>query len=270
MTEPTPAEPKAGGLTRSEKLESVVDDVFGVDFKLPRTLRDLVIRPNRVANAVLAHDRKAYTSQVKLFLALFAVQTFLMGWGAIADSITLSALFQSQPDAHAIAQARLAASGSGLAEADAAMSWAMSWGLWPVTAVSSFLYVLVIWMMRRRIGWYAALMLYLVITNAAYVLTLPLLLAGRLFGVEMMMAASGISLLLFYIYAAIVLYRRTADTILELSLELIAFIVTTIPVVIAMTATMFVALEVAMRIRTGHSLFGIIISASSQAAAAAQ
>lgn len=250
MTEPTPDPPKATAPTGNEKLESVVEDLLGVDFKLPRTIRDLVIRPNRVADAAVAHDRNAYTAQVKLFLALFALYTVIMGWAGVSEAYTLGALLAGQPEA--LADAQLAASGSSLAEADAVLHEAWRWSMYPINALASLLYVCVIWLMRRRIGWYAALMLYLVANNAGSIVSLPFMAAGALTGVALFAFAGLFTFVAFYAYAAVILYRRTADTIRELALEMLVFILAFIPITMIALLTVLTIQSVAMFAATGH------------------
>ncbi len=77
-------------------LETAVDDVFGVDFKIGRTLRDSVLRPGRVADAALANDESRYTRPLKVYLALFALSSlvFVLAIWAMRPRLKLHKSFQ--------------------------------------------------------------------------------------------------------------------------------------------------------------------------------
>lgn len=263
--EPRSGAPRSGD--RPSRTESLVDDAFGVDFKVPRTLRDLVVRPGRVADAALAGDRTRYTPPVRLFIAIFAVQALLFGWLGADTSVTLAASLAENPVGLAAVEERLAEAGSSVAEADRILSNWYGWLNWPITMVSSFLYVLVIWAMRPSLGFFKSLMLYLVPTNASYVVALPLLVAAWLFGLGAFVIAALVAFATYFLFAGLVLHRRAAATVLGLATRLVVLLVASVPIFMVIYALLVISLEVALVRGTGVSWFQLIAIAGSASSA---
>jgi hypothetical protein len=252
---------------RSSRTESLVDDAFGVDFKVPRTLRDLVVRPGRVADAALSGDRRSYTPPLRLFFAIFTVQTLLFGWVGADQTITLEATFAQSPEALAMIAMRLAELGSSVAAADEILRSWYNWMTWPITALSSFLYVLVIWAMRPSLGFFKSLMLFVVPLNASYVVALPLMLTGWLLGQAAFIAVSFVALVAYFVFSGLVLHRRSADTALGLATRLLVLMIATAPILVVIYALLIGAIELAFRQEIGTSWFGLIVAAGEASSA---
>jgi hypothetical protein len=253
-----PSSDDAGRTLKDSRVESLVDDAFGVDFKVPRTIRDLVLRPGRVADAALAGDRGRYTPQLRLFLALFAAQTLLFGLVGADQSVTLSGSFAQSPEGLAAVEARLAEVGSTLAAADETLRSWYNWMTWPITALSSFLFVLVIWAMRPSLGLFRSLMLYLVPMNASYVVSLPLMAVGWLVNEALFLAIALIAFLVYFVYAALVLHRRAANTALGLAVRLLVITIATAPIFAVIYALLVGSMELAFRNEIGTSWIGLV------------
>lgn len=243
-------------------IETVVDDVFGFDFKLPRTLRDLVFHPGRVADDAIAHDRSRYMRPLRVFLLLSGLQLLIFGWLGINDSGTFSVVFADNPTALASTEARLTAAGSSLAEADEIIRNWTSWTSWPLIAISSFLYVLVIWATRPRLGLLNSASLYLVATNASATATLPLMLAGGLLGPEWMALGAVASFITLFVYVGVILHRRAADTALGLAMRTVACVLGTIPVLLVWIVLAFGTVELAFSSQIGLSRLELLATGS--------
>jgi hypothetical protein len=252
---------KTGGETESG-VETMVGDVFGVDFKLPRTLRDLVFRPGRVADAAVAFDHSRYTRPLRVFLAIFAATALLYGWVGVYEAASLAAGLASDTTGSAAIEARLASAGLTLAEADAILVRWTSWTSWPVTALSSLGYGLVIWLLRPRLGLVKALLLYLVSTNGASLVSVPFIAAGALFGQQVLVAVSLFAFLISFVYFALVLHRRAAGTATGLILRVVALVFATLPVVFLAGVLIYGVVEAGFRIETGLWRSGLMIEAA--------
>lgn len=69
-------------------LEELAEDIFGLNFRSFRTLRDLIVRPRAVFMAYAEGDRETYTPAVRLWLTLIGLQvvtSFL--WGGQGDLV---------------------------------------------------------------------------------------------------------------------------------------------------------------------------------------
>jgi len=218
----------------------MVDDVFGVDFKILRTLRDMIMRPRRVTEAALANDRSLYSPPMRVFLALFALQTLVFGWIGVSDGMTFGTVFANDPDALAVAQSILADADYTLAQADAVISEWAAWLNWPITAIASLLYVLVIWALRPSLGLYSSFMLFWVSSNASSTLGLPMIVGSAFVSPEWLLAATGASLVIFWIYAGIVMAGRIARTGVGLTVRMGVIVTMTIPVILIIYIMMFV------------------------------
>ena len=244
----------------SGNVEGLVDDVFGVDFKVPRTLRDLVIRPVRVFDAAAANDHSRYTRPVRLFLALAALQFLIFGLAETTQTLTFSAMFEDQPAALTAAQARLAAVGASLEQADEVIQRWFGWLNWPLTILMSLALVLVLWMLRPSMGLFRSFMMYLTILNASTVVALPFLLAAAFFGAQVLSLTSLASILVFLIYAGIVMHGRVAETALGLSVRLGVLFATFAPMVVAMNILAVAILEFALRAEVGAGWLEVLVT----------
>ncbi|KCZ54722.1 hypothetical protein HY29_13670 [Hyphomonas beringensis] len=68
-------------------LEDTVEDALGFNFRSIRTLKDLLIHPNRVFKSYAERDRETYTPSIRLWFGLLGVQVIIStlwgGWGGI-------------------------------------------------------------------------------------------------------------------------------------------------------------------------------------------
>jgi hypothetical protein len=252
-----PSKAEAGG-PAAAGLETVVDDVFGFDFKLPRTLRDLAIRPGLVADAALAGGHSRYMRPLRVLLLVYALQLLLTGWLGYNSSGTFSVIFADDPAALSNIEAQLVAAGTTLADADALISKWTSWTSWPLITFSSFLFVLVIWATRPRLGPIKSTLLYIIANSASNTVTLPLTLVGGLVGPYGMLAAASGGFVVLFVYAGLVMHKRVASSALGLAARLVAFVLATIPVLVVGITLVFIGIELAFSAQTGLSRLGLI------------
>lgn len=257
MADQRGSEPKA-------RIEAVVDDAFGFDFKLPRTVKDLLLRPGLVADAALAGDHSRYMRPLRLFLALFGLQALAAGFAGMNDFNPLTDEYANNPAAIAILQERLAAVGSSLERADeVAKNWAQ-WSNWPLTILSSALFALVVWALRPALGFYRSTMLYLVATNACSVLSLPLFFAAALFhaaALPLALAAGVLMLVAFVVYMGLLFHRRAADTALGLGVRIVLIALGWIPVGLIVGLLAIGLLDAAFRLQIGVSYQELLAAA---------
>ncbi|KCZ51301.1 DUF3667 domain-containing protein [Hyphomonas pacifica] len=67
--------------------EDTVEDALGFNFRSIRTLKDLLIHPNRVFKSYAERDRETYTPALRLWFGLIGIQVIIStlwgGWGGI-------------------------------------------------------------------------------------------------------------------------------------------------------------------------------------------
>jgi hypothetical protein len=242
------------------RVEGLVDDAFGIDFKVPRTIRDLVIQPGKVFDAAAASDYSRYTRPLRLFLALTALQFLIFGLAGATEGTTFGGIFEDQPAALSAVESRLAAAGSSVEVADEIIRKWLGWLNWPLTIMLSLAFVLVFWMLRSSLGLFRSFMLYLTAVNASTIATLPFLLIAALVGPVALSLGSFATMLVFLAYAGVVMHSRAADTALGLSMRLAAICVVFVPIVIAFNVLAVAILELALRMEIGVSWFELLIA----------
>lgn len=76
-----------GETNEPSQLEDTMEDVLGFNFRSLRTLRDILIRPNKVFRAYAAGDRVSYTPALRIWLGLMSIQFIVLafngGYGSI-------------------------------------------------------------------------------------------------------------------------------------------------------------------------------------------
>ncbi len=90
MTSPDPVS------THKTDFEDLVEDIFGMNFRSLRTIRDLVLHPAQVSTVYASGDRETYTPAVRVFLCLIAIQIFASFFTGGHAAIALAA-FEEQP-----------------------------------------------------------------------------------------------------------------------------------------------------------------------------
>lgn len=239
----------------------MVEDVLHVDHRFPRTVLDTVLRPSRVLEAALAGDDSRYTRPLKVFLTVFAAQTLVSGWLGINDTGTFQVLLADDPSALAGVQARLAAAGSSLAEADEIIRHWTSWVAWPLIMVGSLLYAFAIWAMRPRLGLVNAILLYLVAAAASNAATLPVTVVGGLFGPTGSLVATGIGFAALFAYAGVLMHRRAADSAFGLAMRVTGLVAATLPMLLVAGLLVFWTVEIPFMKHTGLSRLQLVIEA---------
>lgn len=261
MTETKDAAKRPGGAP--SPIEDMVDDVFGVDFKLPRTLRDLLLRSGRLADAALAGDRTRYMRPLPLFLALVGVHTALYALTGF-DDLGFAAELAGRPERLAEAEAALAQAGWTIERADDLIRTWSGWADTPSVALGSLLWALAIWAMRPSLGFDKSLGLYLVAINAAYLIETPSLVLGWLTSSDAVLNASiYVGFIALFVYTGVVLHRRAASTRLGLALRVLGFVAATIPVAAAVGFLQIGVIELPVRFATGVSWWEMTISSGS-------
>lgn len=154
-------------------LDSVSIAAFDLDARIFRTLWHSLVRTPDVALAALKGDFSRYISPVRIFVALFGFQfvvASLFGTPLTGSLDALTADLQPEQVSAWLATGRNAAGEVPTAtEVDQAIE---SWGallLWPVTVITSLPYLVLLKLYRPRIPLWGHVQVYLVSTNASFV-----------------------------------------------------------------------------------------------------
>lgn len=191
------------------KLSELVDAAgIGVERKIAVTLRDVLLRPGRAASA--AFDRSpTHVSQLKLFVVLGGL--FLSAGAFFGAPMTPTVEGIAPPGGVEAAYASIAAQGADPAAIDASLS---RWGgflAWPMTLISSVVFIVALKLVRPYMTWYGHLLVYLIATNAMTLAAIPLV-AARLVSLELYLALQLSTILIFFVQM-----MRLGSSALELS-----------------------------------------------------
>lgn len=244
--------------------DEVSDAVLGVDNRILKTLRDLVLRPGRVADADMTPDNSPYMSQVRLFVAMFGLQTFLFSIFKFAEHQKLSVLAAASGTTGA-ARAQLPA-GVTLAQVDAvALDW-YNYTTWPALIFGSLLYIGIFYAMRPSLSLRAHIAVYATASNVGSLAFAAMLALGVLTGrIESFLLIGAILYLAIFFWLLVRFLRRWyARTAIGVIGKFAILLILTIPVSLVMFAVQFGAVHYAVHRATGAdyaALFHTVTSA---------
>jgi len=241
-------------------LNELFDAIFGVDFKVGRTLRDTLLRPVRVAEADINPEDQTYTPQIRIFVALFGLQLFILSVFKLFEQTSLETIFPDPGDAERVA-ARIAEQGSSVEAANEAIRDWYNYSLWPATILGSVIYIAVMKLLRPGVKLWDHVRIYLVATNAALIWMFPgialLAWAGGSDGAAGAAAliATALGLVAFYIYLVPLFARWYATTALGLTLKIGLLAVLAVPSFLVTMIVAFFMISFGLRLETGVGLF---------------
>lgn len=224
-----------------DALDSVTIAAFDVDSRIFRTIWHSLIRPNDVARSALTADYSQYLSPIRVFVALFSFQFAVAALFGAPINYTLDAMVTGLPpnDVEAwLATGRpqpLTAR-----EIDPVLSRFMAAFLWPITAVSSVPYLILLKLYRPSVSWWGHLLLYLVPINGSFIMMIGFMplypffqeQAYALFGLSTVL-----SMILYFILAGWVVARFYARTALGTALR-VTGLVALLPITLLITVVM--------------------------------
>jgi len=233
-------------------LDEIVEAVFGVDFKIGRTVRDTLFQPLRVGEAELDPENKTYTPQIRLFIALFGLQLFAFSFFKLFDFLSLETLFPSEIALTAVT-AELEARGSDVETANQAIKDWYNYSIWPATIYGSLIYVLLMKAYRPSLRFSEHLRLYLLPSNAAMVWMTLLFITALILAREswLVVATSFAGMLIFFVYTVPIIARWHATTRLGLGLKVFGLILAAIPSLIITLTVAYTMMSYGMHRETG-------------------
>ena len=181
---------EGGDLTTEEKqdgksadiLDSVSIAAFDLDGRIFRTLWHSLVRTPDVALAALKADFSRYISPVRVFVALFSFQFVVASLFGTPLNGSLDALTVDLTPEQVSAWLATGRTAEGAVPTAAEVDQAIeSWGailLWPITVITSLPYLILLKLYRPRIPLWGHLQVYLISTNASFVVmiaTIPTL-----------------------------------------------------------------------------------------------
>ena len=238
-------------------IDEIFEAVFGVDFKIGKTIKDMLLHPVRVAEAELEDGNDVYTPQIKLFIALFGLQLLLLSIFKIFDLVTLEAVILSESGLQAVSD-RLQAEGSSLSAAnDVVRDW-YNYSVWPAALTGSVVYVVAMKLFRPAMKLSAHVKLYLLATNAGFLWMFPFLLIGVLPIADASMAAlwASVAAIPVFLGYLIPLFRRfyaTSAAGLVIRVSVLAILV--VPSIVITTSVAYSMISFGMKRETGLGFF---------------
>lgn len=193
---------------RSDVLDSVSVAAFDVDARIFRTIWFSIFNPAQVALAGLQGDYAVYLSPIRVFVALFSLQFVIAALFGAPTALTIEMLAADlEPAAIDLWRGEFE-----LSEINRELhAWLVPL-LWPIIVVGSLPYLIVLKLYRPSMSWWGHTSIYLVATNASYVLAI-LLMPTVLFAVDIYSMLSFLAALLFFVVLGRLIakfYARTA------------------------------------------------------------
>ena len=222
-------------------LDSMSVAVFDVDARIFRTMLDSFIKVPRVATAAIERDYSRYLSPIRVFIALLSFQfvvAALFGTPITASLDTMTArLSPEQMQAWLDSARRSFDTPLTTSRVDDALVAAQSIALWPITVLSSLPYLLALKLYRPSTPIWGHLQIYLVATNASFMLMIALIPLHTL-GRNWTAAGVTIALAAFFIMCGILLahfYGRSITALILRLLGLLALVPVTLIITVACT-----------------------------------
>lgn len=164
---------------RNEALDSISIAAFDLDSRIFRTVWHSLVRPPAVALAALEGDYTRYLSPVRIFVALFGFQFVVASLFGTPLTGSLEQLTIDLPPDQVtnwLASGQTAQGDTPTpAQIDAAME---SWGailLWPISIITTLPYLGLLKAYRPSIPLWGHLQLYLVPTNASFLIMIAVM-----------------------------------------------------------------------------------------------
>ena len=233
------------------------DAILGWNSRFFRTVFDSLVRPVPVARAALASDTTRYTSALRLFIFLYGL---LMGLAALIGgpvSPGLAGMTQAGPDD---LEQWLAGGSHTLVEIEDGLAFWFGVIIWPITAISSSFYILLLKAYAPNRTLYGHLLIYLITNNGAIGVQI-LLMVGLAPWVDVLTAAVISTSALLLVYLAItarVIFALYAQTVLGGMMKLLG-VVLVLPISIVISSVLqFAFVVLYLQIGYDLSLFQLI------------
>ncbi len=200
-------------------------------------MRDHFLKPVTVATAGMSRDYSRYLSPIRVFIALFSFQFFVAALFGTPITATIESITATDADLDPLAwlaSARIEfETPLTLQIIEDKLRAVQSITLWPLTVLASLPYLIALKLYRPSTPLWGHLQIYLVATNASFVVMIALMPLHTLGGAGM---ATGmmIALLAFFIIAGMMLAHFYGRSVVALVLRL-AGLVALLPVTMLIT-----------------------------------
>jgi hypothetical protein len=246
---------------RGDTFDSITIAAFDVDHRIFRSIWHTLIHTPRVGLAGLGGDYSTYLSPIRVFVALIGLQFAVAAIFGAPATMNID-IFLAELPADTIA---LVLNGHTVAEVDETLLNWLSLLLWPLTILASIPYILALKLSRPAMTWWGHVMIYLVASNASFIImaaALPFYPMGE----WTMMVGTAVGLLVFLIALGRLIIRFYARTPLGAIARLVVLTLL-LPVTMFMgIAGQFLAAHWVLKREYNLSLIDIIEAASNSGA----
>ncbi|WP_297733727.1 DUF3667 domain-containing protein [uncultured Maricaulis sp.] len=224
-------------------LDSLSIAVFDVDARIFRTMRDYFLKPVTVATAGISRDYSLYLSPIRVFIALFSFQFVAAALFGTPVTATIESMTAADPDVDIdawLTTARVQFEAPlTLQRVEDELKAVQSLTLWPLTVLSSMPYLIALKLYRPSIPLWGHLQIYLAVTNASFIVMIAFI-PLHTFGGAGMAIGMTIALVIFFVYAGILLAHLYGGSASALALRLVGLIaLLPITMLITMVGTFF-------------------------------
>ncbi|MHA6288327.1 hypothetical protein [Maricaulis sp. CAU 1757] len=262
MTTQTDSGHEAGGsVARRDALDGVTLAAFDVDMRIFRTMWHSLVHTPRVALAAIQGDFTTYLSPVRVFVALFSFQFLIAALFGMPLTMGLEHLTNdvASDETAAWLAGGLDADGN-IPDADAVNTTLENWNsilIWPLTVLASLPFLLLLKLYKPSLPFWAHVQMYLVPSNASYVLLIALM-PLALLDLGFLALGLALSLLLYLVVLGRLIGRFYSRTRLGATLRLLGLILL-LPVTLAIsTAGQFITTHLILENQYGLSMIGLI------------
>jgi hypothetical protein len=198
---------------RNDVLDSVSVAAFDVDARIFRTLWHSMLKPADVALAGMQADYSIYLSPVRVFVAMFSIQFAIAALFGAPTALTIE-LLGVDPDVVDRWRGEFE-----LIDINRELhAWLVPL-MWPMTVVFSLPYLVVLKLNRPSLSWWGHASVFLVATNASYVLAI-LVMPTAMLGVNLYSALSFLAVLVFFIVMGRLIAKLYAKTAMGVALRM--------------------------------------------------
>ncbi len=225
--------------------DDVAEAAVGVDTRIFITIWDTLIHTPRVLQAAFDGDRERYIPILRLFLILFGLQFAIVAFIGLPQAMTLDQF--TEPDNADTMTAWLA--GLDYDAVNQTLERTANLSNTALVFLGSLPYLLLLKLYRPKRSFFGHLLGYLLVTNASYLVMLPLLLPGA-FGEFWLwyIVSMVIGILVYFIAFGRILYAHYTSNGWLVALQLLGMVMLLPVTLILVAVSQFALAELAVQI----------------------
>jgi len=225
--------------------DDVAEAAVGVDTRIFITIWDTLIHTPRVLQAAFDGDRERYIPILRLFLILFGLQFAIVAFIGLPQAMTLDQF--AEPDNADTMTAWLA--GLDYDAVNQTLERTANLSNTALVFLGSLPYLLLLKLYRPKRSFFGHLLGYLLVTNASYLVMLPLLLPGA-FGEFWLwyIVSMVIGILVYFIAFGRILYAHYTSNGWLVALQLLGMVMLLPVTLILVAVSQFALAELAVQI----------------------